>query len=58
MEATHKIQKKRRFWLYFILIPISILISFWSGYRLGREVEKQDWLKIINPSVIKMPQSS
>jgi hypothetical protein len=47
-------QRNRRFYFYFIFTVISIGISFWSGFRLGRTVEKDEW---INKASIKMQAS-
>jgi hypothetical protein len=29
-----------------------ILIAFYSGYRLGRTVEREEWIDIIDPKFI------
>ena len=35
-------QRKRRFWLYFVLFILGMLVSFYSGYQAGYEVAKSE----------------
>jgi hypothetical protein len=41
MTLLEERQRKNRFTFYMILLMFCIAISFWSGYRLGRTVEKR-----------------
>ncbi|MBL7872095.1 MAG: hypothetical protein JNM78_10815 [Cyclobacteriaceae bacterium] len=58
MDTSPVAQRKRRFWLYIVFTLFCIAVSFWSGFRLGREVEKQEWLELGNPPIEKAQQSS
>ncbi len=37
MNSKEHIQRKRRFWLYLVLIISGMLASFYSGYQVGYE---------------------
>jgi len=36
------IHRKRRFWLYFILFIVGMLVAFRSGYQLGKDSCKRN----------------
>lgn len=38
----------KKFYLYLAVVIFCILIGFYSGFRLGRTVEKQEWLELVN----------
>lgn len=40
MNVLQQAQQNRRFWFYIVFTAVCMLISFWGGYRLGREVER------------------
>jgi hypothetical protein len=40
-------------WYFYICLMVGfILIAFYSGYRLGRTVEREEWIDIIDPKFI------
>lgn len=58
MDTSPEVQAKRRFWLSVFVIIACIGAGFSIGYVVGRTVEKQEWLELVNPPVDKRPQSS
>ncbi len=52
-STSPEAQGNRKFWLMFIVAIIGIMVSFWSGFRLGRDIENREWLEIVNPDVAK-----
>jgi len=58
MKSSADVKRTRRFWFYFVFTLISILVSFWSGFRLGRSVEKNEWLELVNPPTEKSALSN
>jgi hypothetical protein len=49
--------RNSKFWLMFFIALIGIAVSFWSGFRLGRQVENREWLEIVNPDLAKEKKS-
>jgi hypothetical protein len=47
MTEVEKIQRRNRFYFYMLLLLACIGISFWSGYRLGKDVGKFERLELI-----------
>lgn len=58
MDASPEIQAKRRFWLSLSVIIACIGAGFSVGYVVGREVEKQEWIELVNPPAENKPHSS
>ncbi|MBX2896805.1 MAG: hypothetical protein KF763_15270 [Cyclobacteriaceae bacterium] len=58
MKTTSAVQAKRRFWLMVCVIIACISAGFSVGYVVGRTVEKQEWLELVNPPADKRPQNS
>lgn len=48
MTDQEKIQRRNRFYFYMVLLVVCIGVSFWSGFRAGKEIEKAEWLDIVN----------
>jgi hypothetical protein len=44
-------QKRRS--RFIIVMAVFIITAFYAGYRLGKEVERQEWLEIVNEKVAK-----
>lgn len=55
MDELEQTQQNRRFWFYIVFTTVCMVISFWSGYRFGREVEKDVQL---NPKMEILKRSS
>ncbi|MBL7858161.1 MAG: hypothetical protein JNM57_10780 [Cyclobacteriaceae bacterium] len=53
MKSSADVKRTRRFWFYFGFTIVCIAVSFWSGFRLGRAVEKSEWLEIVNVPIDK-----
>jgi hypothetical protein len=47
MNEQEKIQRRNRFYAYILLLIVCIGISFWSGYRLGKDVGRYERLELI-----------
>lgn len=39
---------RQKYYFYLILVGLLILVSFYSGFELGRSVEKDEWLEIVD----------
>jgi hypothetical protein len=47
MTELEEKQRKNRFYFYLILLVACIVISFYSGFKWGRELENDHWIKAI-----------
>jgi hypothetical protein len=46
----------KRWYAYVFVVALFIMIAFYSGYRLGKTVEKKEWLEMLTPAVFRRNQ--
>jgi hypothetical protein len=39
----------KRWYGYVFVVAVLLMIAYYSGYRMGRTVERKGWLEIANP---------